>query len=55
MASGILKTAIKAILDHTWIRFLQYTMESLPNERIAFLFSAQSAAQLCYPFAKSRN
>jgi hypothetical protein len=33
MASGGLKKGVKAILNHTWIPFVQYTMENVPNER----------------------
>ena len=33
MASGGLKKGIKAVLDHTWIPFVQYTMKNVPNER----------------------
>lgn len=33
MASGGLKKGIKAILDHTWIPFIQYTMKNLSSDR----------------------
>ena len=33
MASGHLKIGVKAILNHTWIPFVQYTMKCVPNER----------------------
>jgi hypothetical protein len=33
MASGGLKKGIKAVLDNTWIPFVQYTMKNVPNER----------------------
>jgi Macrocin-O-methyltransferase (TylF) len=33
MASGGLKKGIKAILDHSWIPFIQYTMKNISSER----------------------
>ena len=33
MVSGGLKMGVKAVLNHTWVPFIQYTMKNVPNER----------------------